>query len=220
MTEEGEVRGSSRTSFPLDLAGVVFDGKNLPAAEQTTTAECYVKVQMDEGYVATLSAFKIFMQYFPDIANYEDLLVLQGSNDDFATTPNEILKIDSSLHEGWNYYDLSQNPPTFSHYRLQSMKPSTGGCDNIGEIQFIGRELINSSSSTETCKVQILENGVTNDAAILTDVSYDSAGTPTVTGIAPRFGSVEGGETVTITGTNFGSGNNPTVKFDGIECVV
>ena len=118
MTKEGEVRGSTRTSFPLDLVGVVFDGKNLPAIAQTTTAECYVKMQMDEGYVATLSAFKMFMQYFPDIANYEDLLVLQGSNDDFATTPTEILKIDSSLHEGWNYYDLSQNPPTFSHYRL------------------------------------------------------------------------------------------------------
>jgi len=35
--------------------------KNLPAIGQTTTAECYVKVQMDEGYVATLSAFKMFM---------------------------------------------------------------------------------------------------------------------------------------------------------------
>ena len=60
---------------------------------------------------------------------------------------------------------------------------------------------------------------MTNDAAVLTDVSYDSAATPTVTGIAPRFGSVEGGEPVTITGTNFGSAN-PTVKLDGITCVV
>lgn len=52
------------------------------------------------------------------------------------------------------------------------------------------------------------------------DVTYDAASTPTITSISPRFGSVLGGTTVTLTGTNLQGTSTASVLFDNRECVV
>lgn len=54
---------------------------------------------------------------------------------------------------------------------------------------------------------------------VLEDVTYSAAKTPVLTDISPRFGSVLGGTTVTLTGENF-SGNFAKVTFDNRDCAV
>lgn len=51
-------------------------------------------------------------------------------------------------------------------------------------------------------------------------VTYDAAYTPLLTKISPRFGSVLGGTTVTLTGENLLGSSTTTVYFDDRECVV
>jgi len=55
-------------------------------------------------------------------------------------------------------------------------------------------------------------------------VTYSNTYTPALTastGISPRFGSVEGGTTVTFSGSNFGNTvGDVTVTIDGIDCAV
>ena len=54
----------------------------------------------------------------------------------------------------------------------------------------------------------------------MTPVTYTAAQTPLLTDITPRFGSVLGGETVTLTGINFSNTALTTVKFDNRVCTV
>ena len=53
----------------------------------------------------------------------------------------------------------------------------------------------------------------------MSDVTYNAAVTPKLTSVSPRFGSVLGGTTVTLTGTNFPVGA-ATVTFDNRVCTV
>jgi hypothetical protein len=55
----------------------------------------------------------------------------------------------------------------------------------------------------------------------LTKVTYANTSTPKLTSISPRFGSVTGATTVTLTGTGFDTDKlKNTVLFDKVACVV
>ena len=54
----------------------------------------------------------------------------------------------------------------------------------------------------------------------LSSISYTDTNTPLLTSIEPRFGSVLGGESVTLTGTNLLGNSGATVFFDNRECTV
>lgn len=54
---------------------------------------------------------------------------------------------------------------------------------------------------------------------MLEDVTFTDALTPSLTSISPRYGSVLGGTTVTLTGENF-TGASATVTFDNRNCEV
>jgi UDP-N-acetylmuramoylalanine-D-glutamate ligase len=58
----------------------------------------------------------------------------------------------------------------------------------------------------------------TTDITISNAVTYSHSATSTITAISPAFGSSAGGDTVTITGTNFGS--SITVTIDGVNCPI
>jgi hypothetical protein len=73
------------------------------------------------------------------------------------------------------------------------------GCDHIGEIKLMGQEVIDSSASTHNCEVKITQTGA-SDTTLTNPVIYDVAATPYLTAISPRWGSVEGGTTITFTG--------------------
>ncbi len=51
-------------------------------------------------------------------------------------------------------------------------------------------------------------------------MTYSSVSTPLLTSISPRFGSVLGGTTVTLTGNNLLGSGSSTVLFDDRECTV
>ena len=77
----------------------------------------------------------------------------------------------------------------------------------INEIKFTGVEVIDDNNPTYACtpKLTLKYTGTANDGADtvqeLTAVTYQGTKTAALTTIAPRFGSVEGGEDVTFTGT-------------------
>ena len=67
-----------------------------------------------------------------------------------------------------------------------------------------GYEVIDSTADSYTCQASIIVNG---EAAktLVGDINYNSALTPLLKSISPRFGTVVGGETVTFEGVNFSS---------------
>lgn len=48
-------------------------------------------------------------------------------------------------------------------------------------------------------------------------MSYQDGSTATIDSITPRYGTVAGGETIVIAGTNFVAGST-TVTIDGVDC--
>ena len=66
--------------------------------------------------------------------------------------------IGEEAHEGWNYYDMKDLNedkilPKYSAYRLMSAVAK--GCDDLGEIRFIGHEVIDDSNTEYTCEAEI-----------------------------------------------------------------
>lgn len=52
-------------------------------------------------------------------------------------------------------------------------------------------------------------------------MTYSSIKTPLLSSISPRYGKVQGGDTITFTGTGFSSTNSDyTITIDGIVCAV
>lgn len=60
----------------------------------------------------------------------------------------------------------------------------------------------------------------TKTADVLQTATYDSTFTPVLTSINPRFGSVLGGTTVTLTGSNLLGSGVAHVAFDNRVCTV
>lgn len=80
-------------------------------------------------------------------------------------------------------------------------------------------QAIDSSSPTHDCVPKVYVNGVEN---VLTNaVKFDSAVTPNLTAISPRFGTVQGGEPITFTGTGFPTEvTDINIIIDGKVCAV
>ena len=68
---------------------------------------------------------------------------------------NDILVVGTEVHEGWNTYDLSNELPQYSSYRL--FNTIQYGCNNIAEIQLIGHEVLLSDLLTYDCPVEITQ---------------------------------------------------------------
>lgn len=117
-----------------------------------TGVSCWVKFTYPSGYKGDAEMFKFFMDYFPDSSLYDGHLHFQGSNDDFIADINTLVTVGIDIHEGWNYFDLTDSNginPKYQAYRLYNAQ--NGGCDKIGEIEVFGSEVIDSTSTVETC---------------------------------------------------------------------
>lgn len=82
-------------------------------------------------------------------------------------------------------------------------------------------EVIDSSATSySSCPIELILNGA--DPIILGGtVTYSEAKTPLLTAINPRYGTVDGGELITFTGTNFRSEpSNVKILLDNVECAV
>ncbi len=82
-----------------------------------------------------------------------------------------------------------------------------------------GVEAIDSSATSYSC-TPILTIG-TSTHSLSSSVTYTSTLTPYLTSISPRYGTVEGGTSVTFTGTNFPtSTSDVTINIDERACTV
>ena len=96
------------------------------------------------------------VRFFMDIFNKNviiDKLEFQGSNDDFLSDVVTIFTVGDEVHEGWNSYEVDK--PKFSSYRLHNAE--VNGCNNIGELQLLGKEVIDDENSELQCDVEILD---------------------------------------------------------------
>lgn len=84
-----------------------------------------------------------------------------------------------------------------------------------------GVEAIASESDSQACTPKIFIGGTELQTSIaLEDVTYTASKTPKLTAVSPRFGSVLGGTTVTLTGENFSDSALTSVSFDNRVCDV
>ena len=100
---------------------------------------------------------------------------------------------------------------------MRFLGSQSGSC-RLGEVKLVGVEVLDDSNTSSTCMAKLTINGASQD---LTTVSYDGAKTPSLTaksGVAPRYGSVLGGETLTLSGDGFTG--TATVFVDDRECTV
>jgi len=205
------------TEFPS--GSVLYDTDTIVPYESTETAECTFGMIFKEGHVAVLDEAKIFINFLIDKSQYVNKLMFQGSNDNFATY-TVLTMFGEELHEGWNYLNYREESikPSYNAYRF--VGNDTGAC-KITEFRLHGVEAIASSDSTYSCtpKIYIGETELTT-ATALNSITYDNAMTPLLTAISPRYGSVLGSTTVTLTGTNLEGPSGSTVLFDDRTCTV
>jgi hypothetical protein len=104
------------------------------------------------------------------------------------------------------------------------------GCLFVGEISFMGYEVIDSDTVTHNCAIEHVDLSTEDEDVITLDqeVEYSVALTPVVEDILPRWGAVSGGTLITFTGSNLLAGTDPNdlaladykVTIDGVDCPV
>jgi hypothetical protein len=203
-----------------DWSGMAFDGNNIPGVTGSQS-NCYIGTEFTEGFVGYITEVRFFMDYFTDRENRVRFLKFQGSNlpfDNPSASIEDIVVVDEEIHEGWNYYDLSDNPRKYAHYRM--FNQNNNGCDNIGEIKLIGQEVIDNSANSHGCSVKITRTDE-ETVTLSNPVIYVVSDTPYLTSISPRWGSVEGGTTVTFTGEHMSNNvADISIKIDNVVCAV
>jgi DUF2075 family protein len=184
------------------------------------SAECYYATTFDANYVAVLDEVSIFLNDLDTSADREliaDLLVFQGSDDDFSTT-EDLFTVSTDLHNGWNTHiwdsDDGDTMPSYNSYRF--LGSGAGAC-RVSEVKIVGVVAIDNEESTYDCTPVMTVDSV---EYTLENVTYDATVTPSLSAISPRFGTVYGDDTVTLTGTGFGDGDTASVWFDDRECTV
>lgn len=210
----------------VDLAGTIFpeesallhDGLTVESYESTSN-DCEFGMTFKEGHVGVLDEAKIFINFLTSKTPYVDNLEFQGS-DDGGSTWTSLHTFGEELHEGWNYIDYRDDDVVKPGYNSYRFAGSESGACRITEYKLHGVEAMAESSDSHVCTPKIfLGTTELTSTTPLNDVTYSAASTPKLLSISPRFGSVLGGTTVTLTGENL-LGGATTVLFDDRECTV
>jgi hypothetical protein len=125
------------------MAKMTIDGSILPSI-QGSQASCFVGIQFPTGYVGVVNEISFFLDQFSKL-DIHDRLFIEGSSDNFVDNIELLVAVSEEVHEGWNYYDLTELDFTakYQYFRLRS-DAGSNGCDGIGEIHYIGYETINN----------------------------------------------------------------------------
>ena len=131
-----------------------FDNQALPAVSNSDI-ECYIGIKFAKNYVGVVDELSFFLDYF-DMAAINATLKFQGSNDAFVSEIIDLVVIGDEAHEGWNYYDMKELSaiPKYSAYRL--FNENAKGCDDIGEIHFIGKEVLDITADDYVCEAEVV----------------------------------------------------------------
>lgn len=125
------------------------------------------------------------------------------------------------VHEGWNYIDYRDDgviKPAYNSYRFWGN--TTGSC-KVTEFKLHGVEAVADENDNYQCTPKIMIGETEMSTSIpLEPVTYSAAMTPKLTAISPRFGSVLGGTTVTLSGENLEGTGQTSVMFDNRVCEV
>ena len=152
----------------------------------------------------------------PSLTRLASLLsgsVIEGSNDNITWT--NIFVIDSKLVDSnWNYWQKNVNDAhiyQFVRFRHNSLSMcQISGFEITGKVY---KDITISDVNNQPCDVEIKNVGVTLAGKVI----YSATSTPDITNISPVFGPSVGGETITITGTNFSPDiSNNKVFIDGV----
>jgi hypothetical protein len=183
------------------------------------SAECYYATSFDTNFVGVLDEVSIFLNDLDTSADREliaDLLVFQGSNDAFATNV-DLFTISTDLHNGWNTKIWDSDTDTMPSYNSYRFLGSGAGACRVSEVKIVGVVAIDNNDTSYACTPLMTVDSVEYN---LEDVTYNETVTPSLASISPRFGSVYGDTTVTLTGTGFGDGDTAYVWFDDRVCEV
>jgi hypothetical protein len=211
-----------------DMAARTTDGGILPSIEHSESG-CYVGIEFPAGHVGVLNEIRFFLDAFSR-EKIVDNLVIEGSSDKFAKNVVTLATISEEAREGWNEYDLSESaePAKYQSYRLRSTATSSG-CNGIGEIQYLGYEVIDDESDSYSCKIELVDTRVDEAGAehvtkqdLGETVTYQLGLTPAIDDISPRWGAVSGGTQLTFTARNLISTNpaDYTITIDDVNCPV
>lgn len=170
-----------------------------------------------EGYIGVLDKVKYYLAVDRNKQTYYDgHLKFQGSND--GVTFTDIFTADNNAHTGWNYVEwaLEADYPKYKQFRFTG---DVAGSCVINEIQLHGIETIADLASTYSCLPNLIVQGV--NVALTGSVQYQGTLTPALVSVSPRYGRVEGGDSVTFAGTDFSSTlSDYTIIIDKIPCIV
>lgn len=179
---------------------------------------CHIGMAYKAGHVGMLHQVKWFIGEIWDKTIYAGEVKFQGSSD--GTTYTDLFTMDENVHEGWNYHnwESSATYPKYRYYRFYGTK--AGSCV-INEIKVTGVETVDNNDANKACSPVLTVGATVTDLSSNGQVTYQSAQTALLTSISPRYGSVEGGDTVTFTGTGFSTTiSDYKITLDGIACPV
>ena len=96
---------------------------------------------------------------------------------------------------------------------MRFLHNSTSGCQ-INEIEVTGvvESQLTGTSSDKTCDITVGSKTLTGI------VTYSNSQTASISSIVPPFAGSSGGDSIHISGANFGS--SVSVTIDGIDCAV
>lgn len=188
---------------------------------------CYFGQGIRRGFLGVMSEIKIY--FVPD--NFAPLryygLAFQGSMD--GKKWDNLYVVDSLVHAGWNSFKWERGQePRYRQYRFFGVN---GGACTVGKVLQYGYYVVDPANIINTnvtrlvvpanqcpVKLEVDETDVTY-ANFSSNVRYDIYRTAVCTDISPRYGSVKGGEVITLTGRNFSSDyRRYSIYFDNVEC--
>ena len=137
------------------MAQRTIDGEILPSIHDSS-AGCFVGIQFPTGYVGAVNEVSFFLDEF-NRETIVDHLFIEASTDNFVSSVVGLDAVSEEAHEGWNYYDLTVNgqPAKYQYYRIRS-DASDKGCNDIGEINFFGFEVIEDQNDNYSCNIELV----------------------------------------------------------------
>jgi hypothetical protein len=213
--EQSQQISGTVTSLPTSMGQFAFDGITSTMYKSNTDDNCYVQTDFGSGLVGRVDKLKFFMNRMTDkVTNFVDKLIFQSSAD--GSTWTDEYAADISLRVGWNTFTPATALKT-QYYRFYS---ATKEACQIGEIQFWGNIVEDTSDTSKTCNVTLTAPG--GQTLLFEDqVIYDDSASAVVNSISPRYGTYKGGEVVTFTGTGFPTTHTEvTVTIDNVVCSV
>ena len=229
--QSAQIRPTSYFCYDLSQCGATID-EDINTYFVGDADECSFGYDFGKSMILQLSSVDFHLRFpyesvaYTNPIKYYYNLTFEGSNDNVTYT--EVFKLGSFIKEGWNTwinssstsssYFSSPSTQAFRYYRFSS--PLRKGCE-IAEVRFFGVKLysgVHSDISSLSCDAELIIH-YQSQAVISSVVNYKLSETTIMKSLSPRYGSVNGGTQLTITGERFpSSAGSISISIDGQPC--